>query len=322
MLTIRLAPADLAKVRFAISPLTELWQSVRALQTPAARAIHLPWLSAAMSAMSPSELALLTALVPARGINPDFIHPPPHEPITEFDDELDVMIATDPMRVRLEVTQSCGAGGVPAALQPFIDDPDVAVGELADLLRVYWQRLLAPRWDRIKAILSGDILYRARRSADAGAETLFNEIDPALSYSDSRLIVGKFADKPVQLRGRGMLFVPSVFIWPALAIVEEDYWQPTLIYAARGSATLWQPDGPAAATLGALIGTRRASVLTSLDTPRSTTDLALRFGASPGNVSQHLTVLHKAGLIRRERVGRVVLYARTQVGDILADGEP
>jgi DNA-binding transcriptional ArsR family regulator len=37
----------------------------------------------------------------------------------------------------------------------------------------------------------------------------------------------------------------------------------------------------------------------------------------PGSVSQHLAVLHDAGLIERQRVGRVVLYRRSAAGNLL-----
>jgi DNA-binding transcriptional ArsR family regulator len=47
------------------------------------------------------------------------------------------------------------------------------------------------------------------------------------------------------------------------------------------------------------------------------TDLAGRLGITPGAVSQHLAVLHDAGLVTRARVGRVVLYARSDLGSRL-----
>jgi DNA-binding transcriptional ArsR family regulator len=40
-------------------------------------------------------------------------------------------------------------------------------------------------------------------------------------------------------------------------------------------------------------------------------------GVSPGSVSDHLTVLHRAGLVTRRREGRRVIYARTARGDDL-----
>jgi DNA-binding transcriptional ArsR family regulator len=41
----------------------------------------------------------------------------------------------------------------------------------------------------------------------------------------------------------------------------------------------------------------------------------VRFDISTGGVSQHLSVLRKAGLVHGHRVGRVVLYLRSPAGD-------
>jgi DNA-binding MarR family transcriptional regulator len=51
--------------------------------------------------------------------------------------------------------------------------------------------------------------------------------------------------------------------------------------------------------------------------PAATTDLARRLGASPAGVSEHLGILHRAGLVQAARDGRRVLYSRTPTGDAL-----
>lgn len=43
--------------------------------------------------------------------------------------------------------------------------------------------------------------------------------------------------------------------------------------------------------------------------PLRPSELAERLGISPANVSQHLTVMHHKGLLRRERVHRSVVYS-------------
>jgi DNA-binding transcriptional ArsR family regulator len=58
-------------------------------------------------------------------------------------------------------------------------------------------------------------------------------------------------------------------------------------------------------------------VLAALDAPRPTGEIAQRLGLSAPSVSQHLGVLKAAGLVHASRVGRLVLYARTQRGDAL-----
>jgi DNA-binding MarR family transcriptional regulator len=94
----------------------------------------------------------------------------------------------------------------------------------------------------------------------------------------------------------------------------------TLTYPARGAATVWQhlparprmaADGRAAAEL---LGTARARLLGMLRSPATTTALAHQLGVTPSAVSQHLTALHRGGLIERQPSGRSVLYATTDLG--------
>jgi DNA-binding transcriptional ArsR family regulator len=320
VLTIRFGATDLASVRFSVSPLIELWQSVRALQSPVAPALHSPWLLDARSRIEDLDFATLCALQPARGLSPDFVHPPPDGPSGELEPELARMIATSPDQIRREIISCHPDGEVPALLRRFVDAPDAAVGELADLLRAYWRGVLAPHWERIRTALDGDVLCRARQAASGGIRALLGDIDGSARYEPGRLIIDKSWSGCLELRGRGLLLVPSVFVWPALAVIDAGPWQPTLIYSARGSGLVWEPRGAPAEALAALIGARRAAVLATLEVPCSTTSLAHRLDVSPGSVSQHLAVLHDAGLIERHRVGRVVLYRRSVAGNLLVDG--
>jgi DNA-binding transcriptional ArsR family regulator len=95
-------------------------------------------------------------------------------------------------------------------------------------------------------------------------------------------------------------------------------WQPAIVYAPRGLGTLWEPgDGPRSTALDALLGARRARILSALGAPASTTELAARLGASAAGVSEHLAVLRRAGLVTSARAGRAVRYVRTEAGDAL-----
>jgi DNA-binding transcriptional ArsR family regulator len=103
------------------------------------------------------------------------------------------------------------------------------------------------------------------------------------------------------------------------------------MYPARGAATGWEPicprlvcrfPGPwpsGAASdreeaAEALLGAPRARLLGALRSPATTSSLARRFGVTPSAVSQHLTVLHRSGLVDRQRRGRTVLYQASQLG--------
>src|SRR5215204_4787619 len=100
MLTLHLGPEDVAGLRFAISPLMELHNSVRALEHPEATALHLPWVAATRERVAGLDMALLHALHPRRAYTPDFVDPPPHSPLGELEEELETMLATPPAQVR------------------------------------------------------------------------------------------------------------------------------------------------------------------------------------------------------------------------------
>jgi hypothetical protein len=318
MLVFRFGPGDLANLRFAISPLVELHRSVRALDDPGAQAIHLPWIAATRESTRDVDLDLLRALQPRDMYAPDFIHPPPRSPLTELEDELAEMLATDPEEVKAEVDFIYQRTGSPEVLRPFLDEPDAALSRLADVIREYWRVALEPHWDKLRGLLRGDVLYRGRRLADGGARLLFADLHPEARFEENELRIEKTWEAAPALDGRGLLLVPSAFTWPVISSITEPPWQPTLIYPARGVGLLWEPGETATpASLRALLGRRRAAVLAALDAPRPTAEVAQRLGLSAPSVSQHLGVLKAAGLVHASRVGRLVLYARTQRGDAL-----
>lgn len=318
MLVLRFGATDLANVRFAISPLMELHRSVRALNDPGAQAIHLPWIAATRESLRDLDLDLLRALQPLGVYSPDFIHPPPQSPLTELEDELAEMLATPADRVRAEIEFMDRRGGLPEILRPFIDAPDTALVGLAETIRAYWRRALEPHWERLRGLLRGDVLYRGRRLADGGARFLFADLHPEARFEEDELRIEKSWQATRTLDGRGLLLVPSAFTWPVISAITEPPWQPTLIYPARGVGLLWEPgETVAPESLRALLGRRRAAVLAALDAPRPTAEIAQRLGLSAPSVSQHLGVLKAAGLVHASRVGRLVLYARTQRGDVL-----
>ena len=316
MLTIRLSESDLASIRFSVSPLIELWQSVRVLHSPVASVLHAPWLLDARARVGDLDFAALRALQPPGGHSPDFVHPPPDGPSADLELELARMVATSPDEMRRDVSWCYRETGVPEVLQGFLETPDTAVLELADILRVYWERVLAPHWERIRSTLEGDVLCRGQQAASGGIQALLADIDRSVRYETSRLIIETPWSGSLDLRGRGVLLVPSVFVWSPVCVINGP-WHPTVIYPARGSGLVWEPSAPPPDALAALLGARRASVLAMLEMPCSTTALAHRLEVCPGSVSGHLAVLHEAGLIERHRVGRVVLYRRSAAGNLL-----
>lgn len=323
MVDMRFDIESIRGVRFGISPMFETMLSVGALRDPSAAPLHLPWVEDARRLTADLELEPLLLLLRRGAYMPDFLNPPPAGPTAELEEELEVMLSVPSAQIRAEVTRCYEDKTVPAALERFLSRPRAAVQDLAELLRAYWELVLAAHWPRIKSLLEHDILYRSRQLADAGTRELFADLDPSITWQDDavlRIEKPECADTVVQLDERGLLLLPSAFAWPKVLLVTEPPWQPTVAYPARGVGMLWEPERPAPPdALSRLLGSGRASVLSALDRPRSTTDLARALEISPGGVSQHLSVLHSAGLVSRRRDRRVVLYLRSNSGEALMD---
>jgi DNA-binding transcriptional ArsR family regulator len=201
--------------------------------------------------------------------------------------------------------------------EPFLRSPRRAAERLADSLADYWEVALEPHWPRVRALLEADLLYRSRRLTEGGPTVLFADLDPAIHWRDEGLEVDIAYTTEVHLAGRGLLFVPTAF--PAHpAAITSSHWQPTVMYPARGVALLWESgQEPPAEALAAVLGRGRASVLLTLDAPRTTGDVARRLAITPGGASQHLSSLKAAGLVSSNRHGRSVLYARSPLADEL-----
>ena len=163
---IHLTPEDLAETRFAFSPLWEAAQSVEALENPGKYVFHLPWIDRARGAVRDLDLEPLRALLawPRTGYRVDFVTPPPEGPYPVFEEELERIRATPHEIVRREIG-TMYPGELPAAAQAFLDDPDAALARLTDALQAYWDATLAEHWPRLRALLEGDLLYRAKRLA-------------------------------------------------------------------------------------------------------------------------------------------------------------
>jgi DNA-binding transcriptional ArsR family regulator len=205
-------------------------------------------------------------------------------------------------------------------VQPLLDHPRRELNRLCDTFAAYWERAIAPHWPRIQSLLRADIDHRARQLADGGATALFRDLHREVAWKANELHVEHAVDLRYPLEGQGLLLVPSVFTWKRPMLIADPPWQPTVIYPARGVATLWESAPASPDALASLIGRTRADLLTALDAPRSTTDVARRVGVSAGGVSQHLKVLREAGLVSGQREGRSVLYVRTPLADELVSG--
>ena len=310
---------DLARLRFAISPISELVLSLVAWRDPSYAALHVPWLRSLSGRLDGLALERAVRLTPGSGYTPDFLAPPPAGPLGGIADDLAALRATPVARVRDELALF-DSQHPRADVRAWLEHPKRELRGLADLFEAYWDRALAPVWPRVRAFLDADIAYRARRLASGGPDALFADLGAVVSWAPPVLDVDiPTHDATIELGGRGLVLVPSAFSARTF-VVDRAPWQPTVIYPARGIATLWEEAAPARDGLARLLGATRAAVVTDLGAPRSTTELAERLELSPATASHHLAALRDAGLVTGRREGRAVLYVRTPLGDALVGG--
>ncbi len=313
---------DLARTRFAISPMYELVHSLVALRDPEHAALHVTWLRSLSGRLDGLPLEPAVALLPPRGFSPDFLTPPPIGPLGSIEDDLTALRATSAAQIRdeMELFRSQHPRS-DALVERWVAHPRREVRRLADLLEAYWERAVKPVWPRVRAFLDADVAYRSRRLADGGTAALFAGLADGVSWGEGHVDVAiPRHDATITLDGRGLLLMPAAFSGVRPFVIDRAPWQPTLIYPARGIATLWADAAPAPDGLARLLGATRATVLADLAAPRSTTEVAKRLHISPANASHHLTALRDAGLLTGRRAGRAVLYVRTALGDTLIAG--
>jgi DNA-binding transcriptional ArsR family regulator len=333
VLRIEVGNEDLTMSRFALSPLWELTQALRLLAGPPPGSVLRPWLARARdryrALAREADLGVIVALSPP-GWGADFLGPVPAGVSTTIGDLLDQIRSTPTGQAHHEVALALARQPPVEARIRRILTGDHVTQYVADVLAAAWQALLEPEWRTLRAILERDVVYRAGQLTSRGWAAALVDLHPELSWEQGRIVLPRMpGDADAPLGGRGLLFVPSVFIWPKLAARLDPPWPPALFYPARGVAALWERPGRAASgqegsasALDRLLGPSRAIILIALEEPASTTHLAATLGQSLGGIGDHLAVLREAGLISRARSGRSVLYRRTPVGDALvaADG--
>lgn len=312
MLTYELTSRDLEEVRFAVSPAAETVLSLRALQDPGRFPLQLPWVRAVQPLLEALDWSVLRWLVNDRMGSPDFLTPRPTSPLTQFQDELELIAAVD--RTTFERQLIAVNGQLPDVLAG-----SDGVAKVVEALHEYWQTAMAPYWSRMRTVLSADISFRGHVLTEQGTGVMLNELGPAISYQEGLLRVDKVSDpsRTERVDGRGLVLQPTLF-GPHAVIPFDIGAEPLLGYPPRGQGHLWSVvEPPSKRDLAQLIGTARARILELLTHPRTTTDLATELKVTPSAVSQHLQLLRRTGLVEPERTGKQVLYRPTELAALL-----
>lgn len=327
MAELAFSASDLAQVRFAVSPMWEVAPGFRLLRSAAAHPLHRSWADQVRPRLVAAGLdrGWLSELIPPTGYVPDFLNPAPAGPAPAPEAEWEAIRASSADRVRQDLDHLARhQGGLGPRLRMLHADPQTRMVKVTDELETYWELALAPYWARIRTMLDADVFHRARTVAEHGARRLFNDLHASLVWDDNGLRMAH-RKQPLtrETAGTGLLLIPSAFTGPGLRTRTTPPDPPQLAYQARGVGSLWQARHAAPGdALVAVLGRSRTLLLTELETPASTTQLARRTGLSTAGVSQYLTALRDAGLVSAHRAGRSVLYTRTAAAETLLNAAP
>jgi len=314
------APDDVLAVRFAYSPAWETQAAVRTFADGRARSYHEPWQRVVRDRVARLDLAPLLAVQPRRGYVPDFLAPPPQTARPRLRDQLAEIRSTPAPQVARELArcrESVEDERHRHLLDSLLADPVGARDLLAAQMHEAWKTIVGPFWARIRTLLERDIEQRSRTLARYGFRRVLDELDPRIRWTRRGLSCADGGRETVSIDERGLVLMPSAYLWPNVAAIVDEPWLPTLAYPAWGIADLWLAPTAAPAALARLLGRTRALVLGSLDQPLSTTTLAELLELSPAGASRHLLVLRDAGLVSAARHGHEVRYRRTRLGSAL-----
>ncbi|MFE5859799.1 DUF5937 family protein [Streptomyces virginiae] len=194
-------------------------------------------------------------------------------------------------------------------------------------VRVWMRRLLedcdeaffAETWKRVEPGQSADARHKTEVLRRKGLPTVLKEVSAALSVDAAGTTIT--ADKMVNGSttatdpriGAGLVFVPTNFGWPHLLVLHAPGWRPVVHYPL-GSPELTSEPGSVELLqrrMEALAHPMRMMLCRSLArAPFTTSELATVYGITAPEVSRHLAVLKKAGLMHTRRQGR---YAQHQL---------
>jgi len=324
MIRLNVDDETLLGVRVATSP---LWEALSSLALLARYRTEVPypygtWSSTVRRALPVVfRRELLTWVAQLRTLRlPSFLVPVPASPSPGIREELATLRATPEEIVRRDL-HALYPTDVPGPLLRLADGAD-GLARFADLLERYWDAAVAPYWRSTRNLLEEEILFRGRTLITEGPDAMLRGLGGRVQWERPHLTLPYQTDISSNLRGTHFYLVPVLFA-RGMRIFSQGPAGSAVSYQARGAAILDRQlgDGPPPRAepqqgdrLAILVGRGRAAVMRALVAPTTTTAVAGSVGLAPSTVSQHLTALSAAGMVRRRRAGSRVLYELDREG--------
>lgn len=327
-------------VRFAASPLAELTAMLHVLAEPGHHPRFADWAANVWAGLRP-ELAerLREAEFLWRSSQADFLIPARPRPtlaeelddVDRIDDERYVTAAlvttcgssrvrfpgpsplTDPAARRRALDLAQARGGLQEAFaERLLADPAAVRARVRRTLEACAEAFFDSAWADVAVPLATDLRLKNDLLGRHGIGAALASVSGAVTLAPDgdRIVVDKVQDKATAARGAGVTFIPSVFGRPHLVAVHAPGWHPVVQYpvAEPGPA---EPVSLETVTLRleALAHPVRLRLLRTLARgPHTTGELAHFWELSPPEVSRHLAVLRRAGLLTARRQGRYVRH--------------
>ena len=287
LIVLELGVADLAGTRFAVSPLHETLRALPLLAKPGRSPVNRPWARWALAELDGRPLRLPRVwplIVTDLPYWPEFLFPAPAGKSPSLEQELARLRATPDEQVRASLRRVFGDSRWPDSATDLFERPPETRAAIAAEVADYHDRLIAPHWERIRSVLDADVSHHAGLLAGGGARSLFSDLHPGLRWSAGQLFMTDSETgprvEPVTLGPDGRVLVPSVFAWPDWSIKKSTSTQTTLLYPARGAATVWEggvtAQRAASEAVEDLLGAPRTRLLGALRSPATTSALARR----------------------------------------------
>jgi DNA-binding transcriptional ArsR family regulator len=329
------------RVSFAASPLAELTSMLHVLATPEHHPHLAGWVARVRADLRP-ELAerLQEAEFLWRSSRADFLLPA--QPRGTWQEELDdVDQIPDAAYVTSALVTTCGSNRVRFAGPSPLTDPDARDRALDQaqargaVQEAFAERLLAdpaavrarvrqtleqcaaaffgPAWAGAAGRITADLRVKTSLRDRQGLGSALAAASAAITLAPGTdtIVVDKLMDNTTSAWPGGLTFIPTVFGRPHLAVIHAPGWQPVVQYPVAGTS---DPE-PASLDavqrrLDALAHPVRLRLVRTLTRGTHTTsELADAWDLTSPEVSRHLAVLRRAGLLTTQRHGRYVHYS-------------
>ncbi|MEU1402686.1 DUF5937 family protein [Streptomyces sp. NPDC005728] len=213
-------------------------------------------------------------------------------------------------RRSLELAAARGAVQERVTLR-LLEDPPAVRAWFRQLMLDCDEAFFADTWARLQPQLAADARHKTELLRRKGLGEALASLSGAVSLDEGAglITVDKLLVGHTATGDGGLVLVPTSLGWPHVMVLHRYGWQPTITYPASGP----RPQAPSVEQL-----TRRMEALAHPVRMRlcrhlaraehTTSELADAHGMSAPEISRHLAVLKKAGLITSGRRGRYVQH--------------